>query len=393
MINIRKNIFENWLSILLVLMLLGLSITKFIIDRKRENEIFNVLGIEIHLSTLVLVLVYVIVLYKFILLKENFGYYIIILILFFIGLLINFKSIDNHELAGRIFFAIKFSFIFILVPVIRSLSKIRLVQAENILVSFGKFNLVIMITGLIFGIEIMKSYPYTERFGYNGLIVLQGMGSLLYNLLIIRSYYRYVNQQGSIYELLMFVFAGLLLGTKAVFILLLPLAFYHLFFVQKKKTVKILVAFTSLLSLLLIRSILDVYAKIFPFGDELIDKNGYLAFLSSKRTLNFEKTLNYARANWDWNDYLLGNINPTAYFVESSIPDLFFFFGIAGLLVFIFFFKKMYFSKLKDNQLKSLLSILLLVATLAGGFFYSVFNVFVFVLVFESSKLFYAKLC
>jgi len=380
---IRKKIAESWLSILVVFMLAGTSLTKVVVDRKKTNEFFELYGIEVHLSTLVLSLVYAIILYEFIRLWKNVGYFLIILSIFLIGLLFNFQIIGNQELAGRIFFASKFVFLFMAVPVFRNMSKYQLINAENILVFFGKFNLILIIIGLIFGIEILKSYPYSERFGYNGLIVLQGMGSFIYNLLIIRSYYRFINLRGSIYELLMFVIASLLLGTKAVLLLLFLLVFYHFFFVQKRKIVKIWVAFSTLLSLLMIRPILDVYVKIFPFGEELINRYGYMTFLTSKRTLNIEKTMNYVQTNWNWDDYLFGNINPKAYLVESSIPDLFFFFGIAGLLVFIFFFKQMYFSVFENTHIKVLLAIFLVTAMLAGGFFYSVFNVIIFVLVFE----------
>lgn len=377
-LRLYKHIEENWSSILIVLMLVGNAITKIVVDRKRENEFFNLLGIEIHLSTLIMLVVYVVIFVQFIQLKNDFKYFTSILAIFFIGVLINIESIDKQDLAGRFFFVSKFSFIFMIVPVFRNIEIHKIIHAENILIIFGKFNLILMVIGLSFGIEIFKSYPYSERFGYNGLILLQGMGGFLYNLLIIKSYFEFIKNERRYFDLIVFILAGLMTGTKVVYLLLILLFIFNILYVVKTYWVKWTTITIILVSLFFLKPIIGVISKFFPFGESLSSNYGYITFLTSKRDLNLQQVWHHVETKWTFVDYLFGNINPKLFIVESSLPDLFFFFGISGLAVFVVFFVNQFFSKTTDNQLKWILGIFLIVSTLAGGFFYSVFNVISF---------------
>ena len=125
--------------------------------------------------------------------NKKFARYIYaIIIIFGIDLLIKIvQEVPSHVLFNRSYFFFKGIFFFLLIVGLRDFEKKDLEKPINVLFFIGKLNLALILVGALFDINLFKSYPHTDRFGFNGIMAEPGISTYFYMLLAILSYLRY----------------------------------------------------------------------------------------------------------------------------------------------------------------------------------------------------------
>jgi len=293
--------------------------------------------------------------------------------------LTNDKS--DASLFQKIYSLNKFLYLFIFAEAMLSLKKDNRMEVlyliRNLFIIVGITNSIFILMGMFFDFEIFRSYRYTNRFGYNGFFVKTSETSYLYILLLITSYYEYIKTYKKTKLLLMlyFVFISLLIGTKAVWMFLVLLIFIHFVF-NKKSVIRYFSIFgiiiITFLSFLFDKEIINIIVNSFSFGPSLYAERGFFSVLTSTRDLLMSNAYLYVQENWNWINYLFGGIDFFKYEVEFEFVDLFLFFGSVGLIVYLLFLKRVFFSSYIEKYKVLLFIALLLVTAFAGNFFKSI---------------------
>lgn len=188
--------------------------------------------------------------------------------------------------------------------------------------------------GFIFSIDFFQSYIHSNRFGYSGLVE---PGFFEFLLIIVVSRRLFLDRID--FKLIILSMASLFIGTKAVILFFGVLIFYYLY---EKKKIKLLFLYSGLLfsALVFIKPIVVVFAKLFPFWQTLLKHSGYLTIITSTRNWNVKKTIEYAKINGTLKNLFIGGGELSKHFVEMDFVDLFLFFGIIGVTIYLMFLSK-----------------------------------------------------
>lgn len=289
----------------------------------------------------------------FLKIKKEVLFYIIALSLFF--LVGQYMLTEKHSIfgghildeikTGDIYIFVKYLFILFFVGVYEKIENNenltdRLVRLFN---GFMIINTIFVIIGLITKFELLKSYPYTPRFGYQGLIGLAGESIHLYTIAISLAYIKFVKTKE--YRLLVFfILGGILLGKKAVFIYLFILFLAHLVYLKKTK-ILYGISILGVLTIVFFNQIIKLYLKLFPFWQSIYEKDGLATVIFSKRDILFEQSIEYIQTNWHPLNYLFGGIDFAIFRSEFGFFDLFLAVGILGFAVYFWFVYKYFLSK------------------------------------------------
>lgn len=249
-------------------------------------------------------------------------------------------------------------------------------------------NFIATIIGFLIDFELFSSYPYSERFGYNGLMRNVTHASYIIIIYIIYFYYQHkqLASKRNLFHLLSALCFVFLLATKAAILFLL---IFTTFIVYKKN--KFVFA-----GLLLIMGVMPFILKDY-FMNQMLPKHfsplaqvyhnqGMLAMLTSLRTEQFaELFLPYVSENWVFANYLFGGFDISLRKIEFELVDLWLTFGLLGVLLYLFMFFKYAFSIV---WIKKHLLVLLLffIVFLAGSFFSSVPVITVFFVFYLLSR-------
>lgn len=238
---------------------------------------------------------------------------------------------------------------------------------DRLLNLFNKFmiiNTVFIGIGLITHWELLRTYPYSERFGYQGIMELAGESIHLYTIAITLAYINYIKTTKWA-TLIILIIGGVLLGKKAIFIYLVLLFLVHLFYIKKKKTLYV-IGFLITCSIIFYRYIAVIFIKIFPFWQSLYDTEGLTAVIFSARNLLFERSLDYIHDNWVFLNYIFGGMNFSEYRSEFGFFDLFLAVGLLGTIIYICFIYKYLISK-QSYLVKAIFIIIFIVDGFSGG--------------------------
>ena len=174
-----------------------------------------------------------------------------------------------------------------------------------------------------------------------------------------------------------FILVSLLIGTKAIWLFLILLGIIHFAF-HKKKIIRIISTTSIILGTILVIIFHDYIIKgiinSFSYGPSLYAEHGFITVLTSTRDLLLQNAIEYIQNNWTLSNYLFGGINLLEYGVEFEFIDIFLFFGIFGLIIYLLFLKRIFFTTFYGKYKILLFIALMLVAAFAGNFFMSIIS-------------------
>lgn len=225
----------------------------------------------------------------------------------------------------------------------------------------------IIILAAIFEVEFLKTYSWGNRLGYISLFNSQNEFSYVVMAGILffaakADKKKYV----SVLKLVFMVIGGLLVGTKAILLFLLIIWAYYIFFKTKLKYSLSIVSFLVLVFLVFWNQILTFFKVNYSTLYSLYESEGFLSFLSSRRTLYMPGRLMNNLEEFDFINYLFGSYDLRNLY-EMSILDIPFFFGIIGAALYGYIIYKFVLKRLYLNQLLyAYLYILLGISFVAG---------------------------
>lgn len=231
-------------------------------------------------------------------------------------------------------------------------------------------NAILITIGLLTGFEYLKSYPFSERFGYSGVFSRYAINdlSLFY---LIGNFYMYARWKRQEVKTLFFglVFlSSFLVGTKAIYLQNLILIAYVFFSDKKSRFFVISSALVSIAVLLFVYN--------FSMWENIFQSKGILAVLSSLRTELLMDRIPRAFLDGTLIDLLVGFRYPFWYYVEMDIIDMILTFGIIGTGIFSFLYVKVLFwPSLNQVGLITVFAFtFILLASISGRYTYSGMN-------------------
>jgi len=334
-----------------------------------------------------ILLIAVIIQFFFLNKKQNTHYYLIALAgIFLIEIIISSRFEGAFSIGSRAYYFIKYTFLFFLFPIINALDDTRMNKIVNVLLWIAKINVIFIVIGFLFKIDVFKSYPYTARYGYNGILPIQGAGSYFYIFMLSVVYYRYYvaykmfkKASKKIYiDMIVIVLGSLLVGTKAIFLFIVLLFFIDVYFRLKQKVILISsLVISGIVFFLFCDAIVLAMLKFLNLHESLYTDNSLLTFLTSKRDILFTNAMSYISENWNFVNYFIGGVDFNIIRVEFEIVDIFLFFGIIGVIIYALFFKNVFFKK-HQIVYNLILSTILLISLLSGNLIGSITNTLFF---------------
>jgi hypothetical protein len=227
-----------------------------------------------------------------------------------------------------------------------------------------------IILASLFEYKFLKTYTYSKRLGYISFFNSQNEFSyvIMAGIAFFAAKMKHLNFIGIIKVLFMLA-AGFLVGTKAIVIFAFTFGGYFLLFKTKPKVfIPILVTLSSLI--LIFRDQLTFFFKTnYETLYTVYETQGFLSFLSSKRTVLVWDRLKNNSENIDVINYLFGGYDLQNLF-EMSFLDILFFFGFIGTLLYGFILYRFVLKKITlDVLLKVYLSLIVAISMVSGYFF------------------------
>lgn len=195
------------------------------------------------------------------------------------------------------------------------------------------FNAILIIVGgVFFGFAILESYPLSGRWGYCGILLDRSVTQMVYGLLLLHNWS--AKKQFN-WKNLLFIVCLLISGQKAGFLWVGA----FLFLVVFKKTVDRLVLFIIGLIFVIILSIyFNKVISLSSFWNGVLQEHGILGLLFSTRNNALFEVWENVINKGVWFDYFFGGINRYPQVIEMLPFDILSYFGIVGLMFFIWFF-------------------------------------------------------
>lgn len=255
---------------------------------------------------------------------------------------------------------------------------------------FTVFLLTILI-GAIFDVEILKTYKWNGRFGYKAFFSSQNEFSFVMIAAIIYFFNLMKTKKSYFYNILfsLTIFISFLVGTKVLYIftffVLLFLLFENLNLKKGGGVLLILIG-----SMFVFKSF--IYKFINQHFESLVNvynQKGFWNALSSLRIEYLSDRLMCHLNDFKLINYFFGGSQNNC-LVEMSLFDLFFFFGIIGLLVYSFIFYNTILSKLKLDLFGQLSLLLVVLLSFIAGYYFEKFSAQIYIIgvifIFYSSK-------
>jgi len=231
-------------------------------------------------------------------------------------------------------------------------------------------NFLIIIIGMIFDIQLFRTYYINRiRFGFNGVLLNQVQPVYFYTSLLFIFYKR------SIFFLLLTFLCGLMLGTKALYIIMCLFSIFIAFNSYKENKRRVVTIVIVSIMLLIIVFYFLFFSKLFA---EIILKDGFFTAFFSYRNVYLIQILN--EINTENFNILFGTISLTDYRSEFSFIDVVLFLGIIGLVFYLMLMRNVYKFFVGNSSGKVYFILIMLIAGFSGNFFSFPFNCFMFML-------------
>jgi|GEM_PF-5183928 len=202
------------------------------------------------------------------------------------------------------------------------------------------FHAFIIIAAAIFDFSFLKTYAYSERFGYTSFFNSQNEFSYVMIAGIVY-FTAMLNKHSTIniMKLLLFLIASLVVGTKAilVFVVLFYISLLVLY-TKPKVYISLFIGLFVTLSLFW-NHLLGFFKSHYSVLHRVYIEEGWISFLSSKRSTYFFDRFSKNYEEMDFINYLLGS-NNLKYIYEMSFFDLLSFLGLLGFVVYVIILKK-----------------------------------------------------
>ncbi|MAZ73162.1 MAG: hypothetical protein CMC70_08425 [Flavobacteriaceae bacterium] len=230
-------------------------------------------------------------------------------------------------------------------------------------------NSLLIFLGVLFKLDVFEAYRFS-RFGYNGLFATPSIATYAYTVSLIYFLIGYKWRVFKNWKFYVVLASCFLLGTKAIFIAVLFGGMYLLF--QKKfkyrKTLLILVPILFIIGLF-------YFLHQNPIFNKILQNESFLsALLSQRDKLLVDKTIPYITENWSFLNYLCGGVSDYNLRSQMELVDIFFFWGIAGGLLYLIQFIKAFVQfKISAETLFFIITMTLIIL-LSGNFFVYVIN-------------------
>ena len=195
-----------------------------------------------------------------------------------------------------------------------------------------KINACFIILGALMNLSIMESYPMSGRWGYSGLLYHKSLNNILYGIFLIR---HWSSNERNFITTALYITSLLLLGQKAAF---LYLFLFVSLVIIKNKTLKILLIGGAGGGLALASFWVPFLVKLNPFWLNVYEKHGSLGLILSLRNENVTRIFEEA-GNLDFFSLIFGGISRYPAVIEMFPFDLFIYFGLAGLISSLIFYK------------------------------------------------------
>lgn len=233
-------------------------------------------------------------------------------------------------------------------------------------------NGIIIIIGVLFNIKLFQSY-FGSRFGYNGLFFTPGVTSYIYILAL--AYYYFSNNIIKNWKFWVFFLSCFLVGTK-----LLYLAIILFILAILKRHINISLKKIIPLGVLLICVIgYFFFFKTGYFANITQQHDFVTSLLSFRDQLFLNNTMPYIKQNWGVINYLFGGVINFDIRSQMEIVDVFLYWGVAGGVLFYYFFYKLYLNKVENLQFYTFLVMYSLLFFITGNFF-TYISIFVYLL-------------
>lgn len=248
-------------------------------------------------------------------------------------------------------------------------------------------NAPLILSNLVIKLNLFSSYPFTDRFGSNGLLLTASTASYFYIFLILILYYEYQKDKTNAKALYLFFQIGvsILVGTKTIWFFLLMVMLIHFCVILSKPYryfFRAGVISIFVLSIFLKEKIELFIVGLFNFGEEIYKEYGIVSVLTSTRDLFLYDAINHVKEQGTIFNYFVGGINVMKHRVEFEFVNLFLFFGIIGSLVYVLILKNIFLQKSTKLKLWMFFAVIL-TASLAGGFLYSFLSSTLFLIAFK----------
>lgn len=362
-------------------------VTKFIIFKD-----YNIPQISSYTKLFIEILLLLFIFNNFKKTSKDLLFLFLLSVIFLIGQILNaiISGYNLNDLYYNLYTHNAFLFSPFFAIVLKNTNNYHIVIKKNIdfLKKISLINMVFILLGFFLEIEIFKSYPLTERFGYNGLLSSSSSASYFFIASILVFYIDYFHSKDkkTLLILLINILASLFVGTKTIWFFLLLLILIHFCFLVSKKALIINRAIVLLLLSIIVilkEKIKLFIVSLFNFGQKIYDEHGFITVITSTRDLYLKKVIAYYSENASFNNFLFGGFNVFDIRVEFEFINLFVFYGLIGFLTYIYILKTLYKNVLKSFPIISIFIAVIITVSLSGGFFYSVFSSIVIYLAFQ----------
>tara|TARA_B110000967_G_C18843897_1_gene540881 strand:+ start:133 stop:1422 length:1290 start_codon:yes stop_codon:yes gene_type:complete len=247
-------------------------------------------------------------------------------------------------------------------------------------------NLIFILIGFCFDINVFSTYV-GDRFGYIGIFSRSGQTSFFF-IMFILFYYRLLMDRltkTNIFKFMFFIAVSLLLGTKRIYIFLVLLSLYY-FFIQKG--FRNLITYKFLIIAILVgicfkQNVIDSFNKIFLVSQKIYYNNGFISSLTSYRSDLFYNTFSqFVKNNWTFKNYIFGGPSFQNYIFITGMDffDLYLFFGLTGMVVFLKIFNFLVDFKVQGNFMLFYFSTLAITSFFSSAFLYDPYVNLLFVI-------------
>ena len=194
-------------------------------------------------------------------------------------------------------------------------------------------NAVLIFFGALFGVTLMESYPLSIRWGYCGILMHRAETQFVYGFLLL---YNLNTKKSVSWKTILFAVCMLMSGQKSVFLWFALILF---FVVLKKLSYRMILIFVIASASAIFPLILEKLVNYSIFWKSVYDDYGVWGVFFSTRNIAFLDVMRGALNEKGIIDWAIGNISRYPFDVEMLIIDLFIFFGIIGVLAFLWFLK------------------------------------------------------
>lgn len=231
-------------------------------------------------------------------------------------------------------------------------------------------NAAAILLGLSFDVFVFRTYKGLQRFGYNGLLLSQGLSPYVYMIATL-IFWHYKNKLMLVLLLAVSAFSGIKGVYFGLFMLLTSLVLFDTNLSRNAKLkISILTSTGFLCSIALLFTM--------PLFKDIIIEKGLLTALFSFRIDNLIEIIQTVQP--DQLNYFIGARGLEVIRVELQLADIFLFFGLFGIIVYTIFFQRVYAQVFLNTQSKIIFTTVLFLSFLSGNLLYNPLASFLFIL-------------